>query len=113
MSESSDLLSAVQEIRELVRLMAEPEIAARDQKLRDELIRIVGKGEQKAKVLLLFDGSHTQVAIRSKTGMASGNLSTFVKELRRAKLLTGDDPKQPKLAISIPRDFFEKAKAAR
>jgi DNA-binding MarR family transcriptional regulator len=107
MSESTDLLSAIVEIRDLVRLMAEPQIAARDQKLRDELIRIVGKGAAKTKAALLMNGAHNQTAIRAQTGINQGNLSTLVKELGKSKLLTGD-PKQPKLAISIPSDFFEK-----
>ena len=110
MSESTELLGAVHEIRDLIRLMAEPQIAARDQKLREELIRIVGKSEPKAKVVFLLDGAHTQAAIHAETKMHQGNLSTFVKELGKAKLLSGTDSRQPKLAISIPADFFEKAK---
>jgi hypothetical protein len=112
MSESTELLAAIQEIRDLVRLMAEPEIAARDQKLRDEVLRIVGKSEIKEKVVFLLDGNHTQAAIHAATHMHQGNLSTFVKELSKAKLLAGD-PKQPRLVISIPADFFEKARAAK
>ena len=113
MSETTELLRAVLEIRDLVQLMAEPEIAARDQKLRNELIQIVGKSGQREKVVFLLDGTQTQTAIHSKSGMKSSNLSTFVKELRKAKLVTEDDPKRPKLAIAIPPDFFEKARAAK
>jgi hypothetical protein len=112
-SETTELLKAVLEIRDLVQLMAEPQIAARDQKLRNELIQIVGKSGQREQVVFLLDGTQTQAAIRSKSGMKSGNLSTFVKELRKAKLVTEDDAKQPKLAIAIPPDFFEKASAAK
>jgi hypothetical protein len=111
MSETTELLSAVHEIRDLVRLMAEPQIAARDQKLRDELVRIVGKSEPKAKAVFLMDGSHTQAVIHAQTKFNQGHLSTLVKQLGASKLLTGPDPKQPKLAISIPADFFEKARS--
>ena len=104
--ESEQILSAVCEIRELVRLIAEPQIAARDQKLRDELIRIVGKSVPNQKSVLLMDGNHTQLANRQKTGVHQGNLSTLVKKLGASKLLAGDG-KQPKLAISIPSNFFE------
>jgi hypothetical protein len=109
MSESTDLLNAIHEIRDLVRLMAEPQIAARDEKLREELINAVGRSEPKARAVLLMDGSHSQTAIHTKTGMHQGNLSTFVKQLGKAKLLTGD-LKQPKLANPIPSDFFEKSR---
>jgi hypothetical protein len=100
------LLKAVHEIRDLIQLLAEPAIAERDKKLRTELRRIVGKSAQKSKAVLLMDGSHAQRDISSDTGISSGNLSTFVKQLNNAKLLSGDG-KEPKLAISIPPNFFE------
>src|SRR6266498_430685 len=109
MSEPTELLNAIYEIRDLVRLMAEPQIAARDERLRQQLISAVGKSEPKARAVLLMDGSRTQAAIHSETKMNKGHLSTFVKHLGEAKLLSGD-PKQPKLAIPIPSDFFEKAR---
>ena len=108
MSETAQLLEAISEIRDLIRLMAEPQIAARDQKLRDELIRIVGKSESKAKVVLLMNGNNTQAMIHSQTGFHRGNLSTLIKELGKHKLIIGDS-KQPKLAITVPSDFFNKA----
>jgi hypothetical protein len=104
--QSAELLSAVREIRDLIRLMAEPAIAERDQKLRTELRRIVGKSIPSSKSVLLMDGSRTQAEIRSVTGINQGNLSTLVKSLSKSKLLSGDG-KQPNLAISIPPNFFD------
>jgi len=106
MDVNSDLLIAVNEIRDLLRMIAEPQIAARDQKLRDELSRLVGKSSQKAKAVLLMDGTHTQVALVKKTGVHAGNLSTLVKALSKSALLVGD-AKQPKLSISVPPTFFD------
>ena len=106
MSESSELLSAVQEIRSLIRLMAEPAIAERDRKLRAELKRIVGSSVPKSKSVLLMTGARTQSDIQRETGMNKGNLSTLVKHLNEAKLLSGD-LKSPKLSITIPSTFFE------
>ena len=103
---ATEILDAVNEIRELLRLIAEPAIAARDQTLRQELQRIVGTGEAKIKSVLLMDGSRTQAMIRAESGMNQGNLSTLVKDLTAAKLVEGGN-KQPKLAISIPANFFE------
>lgn len=100
------LLAAIFEIRDLVRLIAEPQIAARDQKLRDELTRIVGTGDAKRKAVLAMDGSRTQMEIHKQTGVHAGNLSTLVKQLGKGGLLSGD-PKKPNLAISIPANFFE------
>ena len=53
-----------------------------------------------------MDGSRTQAEIRRETGFNQGNLSTLVKELGGVRLLSGDG-KQPKLAISVPGNFFE------
>jgi hypothetical protein len=102
----SELLNAVLEIRELLRLMAEPAIAERDRNLRSELRRIVGKSPTKAKSVLLMDGNHTQTTIYNETGFDRGDLSRLVKTLIESKLISGDG-KQPKLVISIPATFFE------
>ena len=106
MSESDRLLSAVEEIRDLIRLMAEPAIAERDQKLRTELKRIVGNSAAKSKAVLIMDGSRTQSDIQRETGINQGHLSTLVKQLKENKLLSGE-PKTPKLAITVPTNFFE------
>jgi hypothetical protein len=107
MTEPEDqLLEAVNEIRDLVRLMAEPAIAELDCKLREQLRRVVGTSPQKARSVLAMDGSRTQKDICSKAEINDGNLSTFVKQLKGASLLVGD-PKRPKLAIPVPANFFE------
>lgn len=103
---TDQLLSAVQEIRDLLRLIAEPAIAERDQKRRVELRRIVGQSAAKGKVVLLMDGSRTQADIHRESGFNVGNLSTLVKQLGESNLLIADS-KQPHLAISIPPTFFE------
>jgi hypothetical protein len=106
MSDSDELLSAVQEIRDLVRLMAEPAIAERDRMLRAELKKIVGKSVPKSKSVSSMDGSRTQADIQRETKINQGDLSTLVKKLGASKLLSGDG-KKPKLAIPIPANFFE------
>lgn len=103
---STEILSVVLEIRDLIQLMAEPAIAARDKKFRDELRKIVGNSKPKAKAVLLMNGSRIQVDIRGESGMQASNLSTLVKQLAEGKLLSGD-AKMPKLAITIPPYFFE------
>jgi hypothetical protein len=75
---SAEILQAVSEIRDLVRLLAEPAIAARDQELRSELRRIVGRSATKAKAVLLMDGSRTQRAIHRESALNEGHLSTLV-----------------------------------
>jgi CRP-like cAMP-binding protein len=107
MSESAQLLEAVEQIREYVRLMAEPAIAERDAKRRAELKRIVGSSLQKGQAILRMNGTHERKDIQRETGISKGNLSTLVKVLKESDLISGDG-KQPKLAISVPPNFFER-----
>jgi hypothetical protein len=108
MSDSStQMLSVLTEMRDLLRLLAEPAIAERDKKLRETLRAIGGSGSsKKAKAILLLDGTRTQADVTKSCGIHKGDLSGLVKRLRDAELLKGD-PKQPQLAISIPANFFE------
>lgn len=102
-----EISAAILEMRDLLRLLAQPAIAERDKKQRAELRRIVGNSTPKAKAALLMNGNHLQTAIVKAIGINQGQLSTFVKQLYEGKLLV-DDTKVPKLAIGIPSNFFEK-----
>lgn len=102
----AELLNQVREIRKLLELLAEPAIAQRDAKLREELKNIVGKSKPKQASALLMNGKHRQTDIQTKTGIQKGHLSTLVGRLKVANLLVGD-PKFPTLAISLPVNFFE------
>jgi hypothetical protein len=105
--EGKDVSEAIWEIRDLLRLLAEPAIAERDQKRGDEIKRIVGSSVPKAKSVLLMDGTRSQAEIRKETSINQGHLSTLVKQLSQVGLVPGDS-KQPKLAIMLPANFFEK-----
>jgi hypothetical protein len=104
---SAQVLSVLAEMRDLLRLIAEPAIAERDKKLREALLVIGGSAtSKKAKAILLLDGTRTQADVIKGCGIDKGDLSVLVKKLKAADLLKGD-PKQPQLAISIPANFFE------
>jgi hypothetical protein len=104
---STQMLTVLTEMRDLLRLMAEPAIAERDRKLREALMAIVGSAKgNKAKAVHLMDGTRTQATIVDECKIHKGQLSELVKALREGGLLKGD-PKQPQLAISIPITFFE------
>lgn len=105
--DSTPMLQILAEMRDLLRLIAEPAIAQRDKKLREALRGIAGSASgKKAKAILLMDGTRMQRRITNECGINQGDLSVLVKKLKAAELLTGD-PKQPQLAISIPPNFFE------
>jgi len=106
MTEQTELL---REMRDLLLVMAEPALAKRDERFRESLRQIVGSSKPKAKAVLLMDGSRSQTAIRNESGIDAGNLSRCVKELRDASLISKDDKQNPKLVITIPPNFFEKA----
>jgi hypothetical protein len=102
---SAEILAAIQEMRDLLRLMAEPAIAERDQKHRDKLRQIVGKSAAASEAVLLMNGTRKQAEIRGETGIHQGSLSELVKSLKEANLLIGDI-KKPQLAIVVPASFF-------
>ena len=105
MAEDTEIL---REMRDLLRLIAEPAIAQRDKKVREALRRLVGGAKgKKAKAILLMDGTRTQARIINECEINKGDLSVLVKKLKATELLTGN-PKQPQLAISIPPNFFER-----
>lgn len=108
MSEPSDqMLVVLEEMRDLLRLLAEPAIAERDKKFREILRGMVASGKgNKPKAVLLMDGTRTQAKIVEDCGIHKGQLSELVKALREAGLLKSD-PKQPHLVISIPPNFFD------
>lgn len=101
------ILSVMEEMRDLLRLIAEPAIAERDKKLRHVLRGVVGSAKtNKARAVLLMDGTRTQAKIVEECGIDKGQLSGLVKALREASLIKGDT-KQPGLAVSLPPNFFE------
>lgn len=111
--QASQMLQVLSEMRDLLRLMAEPAIAERDKRLRESLREIVGAATgKKAKAVLLMDGTRHQAGIAAECGINQGDLSVLVKKLSAASLLSGEI-KQPSLAISIPRNFFDEARESK
>jgi CRP-like cAMP-binding protein len=100
------LLEEVRRMRALLELIAEPAVAQRDAKLRDELRKIVGSSSKKQRSVFLMDGSLTQAQIATQSTLDQGDLSKLAGKLENAGLIV-DGRKQPKLAISIPSNFFE------
>lgn len=106
LNEQIDLL---REMRDLLRVIAEPALAKRDEKLRTGLRDVVGKSKLAAEAVLLMDGAASQTAICKEAGIDRGNLSKLVKSLRAQGLLASDD-KHPKLVVAVPPNFLEPGK---
>lgn len=103
MNEQTELL---REMCDLLRIIAEPGLAKRDEKRRTALSAIVGKSSAKAKAVLLMDGSKNQAAIRKDAAIDQGALSRLTKTLREEGLIAADE-KHPKLVLPIPANFFD------
>lgn len=103
MSEDSEIL---REIRDLLRLIAEPALAKRDERLRASLQQVVGKSKQRAEAVALMDGTRSQADIRKQCQIDDGNLSRLVKALRAAELIGADD-KNLKLTFPVPSNFLD------
>jgi hypothetical protein len=100
-----DQIELLRKILDLLTLIAEPQIAQRDQKLRAALSEVVGKGQLKAKAVALMDGTRTQSVICKESGIDHGALSRLTKTLRE-KSIIGPDDKLPKLTIPLPPGFW-------
>ena len=100
--EQTELL---REMRDLLRVIAEPALAERDAKLRAALKEIVGTSAKRAVAVSLMDGSRKQATIQKDSGIDKGNLSRLVKSMRDANLL-GPDEKNPKIVIPTPVNFL-------
>ena len=103
MSENTEIL---REIRDLLRLMAEPALAKRDERLRASLLQVLGKSKQKAEAVVLMDGTRSQTDIRNACKIDDGNLSRLVKALREAELIEVDE-KHPKLVFPAPASLLD------
>lgn len=105
--DSGKMLQIMTEMRDLLRLMAEPAIAERDKRRRALLREIAGlPSGKKAQAILRMDGTKVQARIVEECGIAKSALSELVTKLKESELLTGD-PRQPQLAITIPENFFD------
>jgi transcriptional regulator with XRE-family HTH domain len=106
LNEQTELL---REMCQLLRVIAEPQFAKRDERLRASLLDAVGRSKAGAKAVHLMDGSRSQAAICEESGIDTGALSRLAKDLR-AKELLAPDGRHPKLIISIPPTFFDSPK---
>jgi hypothetical protein len=85
LNEQAELL---REMCHLLRVIAEPQLAKRDERLRASLLDAVGKSKAGAKAVHLMDGSRSQAVICKESGIDQGALSRLTKDLR-ASALTG------------------------
>jgi hypothetical protein len=105
-----DQTEILKEMRDLLRIMAEPAIAERDKRLRLALREVVGKSKTRAKATIEMDGTKSQSVIAKASGLDAGALSRLVKALRSASLLAPGD-KVPKLNLTLPSNFFDDLEA--
>ncbi len=100
-------IGLLREMRDLLRLIAEPAIAKRDEGLRAVVRDLVGRSKPKAKAVQLMDGTRQRALICQESGLKKGNLSVFEKSLRENGLIAAGE--QLRLVISLPANFFEGA----
>jgi len=103
LNEQTELL---REMCHLLRVIAEPQLEKRDERLRASLLDAVGRSKVGAKAVHLMDGSRSQAVICKESGIDRGALSRLTKDLRGKELLAPGD-KHPKLIITIPPTFFD------
>lgn len=100
-------IEILREIRDLLTLIAEPQLEARDKNRRDQLRKIVGRSAKNAAAVLLMNGDNGQKDIAQRLTFDPGNLSRLVKALGASELL---DPTSvnPKIVIPVTDQMFER-----
>lgn len=98
-------LKVLYEIRDLLLLIAEPQIAQRDKAFREQLRKIAGKSEKKIRAIILMDGSRNQATIVKEVPIDFGQLSKLVKNLATAKLLKPGN--NPEIVIPVTESVFK------
>ena len=103
MSREIELLT---EIRDLLQVIAEKDLAKRDEKLRTTLRKTAGKGKKNAAAIHQMDGTRTPATIVKETGIDASQLSRLINGLAETGLI-GPDKKHPKLLVKIQPNFFD------
>lgn len=101
-------IEVLRDIRELLMLIAEPQLAERDRVRREALRKIAGKGEKNVKAVLLMNGERMQSTIAKEVPIDVGQLSKLVTALREAKLLDQDN-QNPEVVIPVSEAIFREA----
>ena len=102
---SAEMLAALHEMRDLLRVIAEPGIAKRDEKIRNEVASLAGSSKKKQTAIMLMDGSRTRAQIHKQSGVDQGDVSRLVKAMTDKELLDSKSA-NPKLVIRLPENFF-------
>lgn len=98
-------LEILRDIKDLLTLIAEPQLAERDKARRERLREAAGRGEKTKKAALLMDGRHTQAEIAKTVPIDQGQLSRLVKALASAELLDSSST-NPCLIIPVTPAVF-------
>jgi hypothetical protein len=98
-------LDVLRDIRDLLTLLAEPQLAERDKARRDQLRKLAGRGGKNMKAVLVMDGTRSQAAIVKEVPIDAGQLSLLVKALREAQLLK--DAANPTMVIPVSEAVFK------
>jgi hypothetical protein len=99
-------IEILRDIRELLTLIAEPQLESRDKKRRDDLRKVAGRSNKNIAAIMLMSGLNSQKEIAKRTNFDSGNLSRLVKALASAELLDANS-ENPKIVIPLSTQLFE------
>ena len=109
MKEMDEQTELLRKILDILTLMAEPQIAQRDEKSRTSLRETAGKNKAKQKAIALMNASRSQSEISQEAKIDRSDLSKLVKALRAVDLLT--ESEKPQIRISIPANFFDQGES--
>lgn len=96
----------LEEIRDLLKLIAEPQIRERERVGREMVRQIVGKSMKRRAAVLLIDGIRTRVQVQKEASIDQGDMSRLIAALVRAGVVTERD-KVPQLKVDLDQSILE------
>lgn len=106
MEYNEKIVNLLTEIRELLRIIAEPQLAERDRQGRATIVKIVGRSQKRKSAVLLIDAVRTRADIQKLSEIDPGDLSRFMSELKEAQLCE-EQSRVPRLRVSVDEKMFD------
>jgi phosphoenolpyruvate-protein kinase (PTS system EI component) len=107
MTNDSEVIELLRDIKSLLEVLAEPKLQEREKSARDILRRIAGRSEPKRAALLLMNGQLTRQEIIKSTQIDPAEMTRLTKAVLAEGLLTEKAGKPAVLVRSLNSLFVD------
>lgn len=101
----TDSIRLLEEIRDLLKLMATPQLMERIRDDRTLIRQQVGKSSKRRAAVLLIDGIRTRAQVQRDAKIDQGDLSRLITALKRAEVVNEEEG-VPTLRVEVDEAMF-------